>query len=93
MFIEKILGRFNGNSELIGMVFNHSEEYYQKQIVYFSTSLQINTPNNSFSKDGNNDLIPLLKQGASYLALDKNENSFIDDGSGAGIVNSIDIVI
>jgi len=125
----------NGNSELIGIVFNHSEEYYQKQTVDFSTSLQINTPNSSFSidlsisysqelyeahssklvvreeakidplvinfgedinpfenlselkfefdldKDGNNDLIPLLKQGAGYLALDKNENGLIDDGN------------
>ncbi len=125
----------NGNSELIGIVFNQSEEYYQKQTVDFNTSLQINTPNKSISidlsisysqelyeahssklvigeeatmdplvinysedvnpfenlselkfefdldKDGNDDLIPLLKQGAGYLALDKNNNGSIDDGS------------
>lgn len=125
----------NSNSELIGIVFNHKEEYYQKQTVDFSTSLQINTPNRSFSidlsisysqelyeshssklvigeeatmdpliinfsedvnpfenlselkfefdldKDGSSDFIPMLKQGAGYLALDKNENGSIDDGS------------
>jgi len=125
----------NSNSELIGIVFNHQEEYYQKQTVDFSTSLQINTPNSSFSidlsisysqelyeshrsklvigeeaaidplvinfgedvnpfenlselkfefdldSDGNDDLIPMLKQGAGYLALDKNDNGLIDDGA------------
>ena len=125
----------NSSSELIGIVFNYQEDYYQKQTVDFSTSLQINTPNSSFSidlsisysqelyeshrsklvigeeaaidplvinfgedvnpfenlselkfefdldSDGNDDLIPMLKQGAGYLALDKNDNGLIDDGA------------
>jgi hypothetical protein len=121
--------------KLVGIVFNQTEEYYQKQTVDFKASIQINTPNKSFSidlsisyskelyeahstrlvigeevtmdplvinydedinpfenlselkfafdldKDGNNDLIPQLKKGAGYLALDKNENGIIDNGS------------
>ena len=118
-----------------GMLYKQTEEYYQKQTVDFSASLQINTPNKSFSidlsisyskelyeshstriaigdqafldplvinfdedvnpfenlselkfefdlnNDGQEDLIPKLKQGAGYLALDKNNNGSIDNGS------------
>ena len=125
----------NVNSQLIGIVFNHKEEYYQKQTVDFNTSLKVNTPNKSFTidlsisysqelydahssklvvgeeatkdplvinygedinpfeniselkfefdldKDGTTDLIPMLKQGSGYLALDKNDNGLIDDGA------------
>ena len=123
------------NSGLFGMVYKQTEEYYQKQTVDFSTSLEIKTPNKSFNinlsisyskelyeshstrisigdesfldplvinydddvnpfenlselkfefdlnNDGKKDLIPMLKQGAGYLALDKNENGIIDNGS------------
>lgn len=121
--------------ELIGMVFDSTEEYYQKQSIEFSASLQIKTPNQVFEmdlsvsytqelyeahktrlvigderlmdplvvnfdedtnpfenlselkfefdldNDGKNDLIPLLKQGSGFLALDKNNNGTIDNGS------------
>jgi len=33
------------------------------------------------NNDGENELIPLLKQGAGFLSLDKNENGKIDNGS------------
>ena len=123
------------NNGLFGMVYNQTEEYYQKQTVDFNASLEINTPNKSFNidlsisyskelyeshstrisigdetfldplvinfdddvnpfenlselkfefdlnNDGQEDLIPMLKQGAGYLALDKNNNGSIDDGS------------
>lgn len=117
-----------------GALFKSTEEYYQKQTVDFSTSLQINTPNQSFEmnlslsftkevyeyhstrievgdqaffdplvinydedinpfenlgelkfefdldQDGQTDQIPMLQQGAGFLAYDKNENGKIDDG-------------
>lgn len=118
----------------VGFMFESFEEYYQKQSVEFSASVEINTPNISFSLDlnisftkelyeahgtrlefgetdlidplvinygedvnpfenlssldfefdldsnGTTDLIPLLKQGAGYLAYDKNQNGKIDNG-------------
>ncbi len=120
---------------MVGAVFKTSEEYYQKQTVDFSMSLQIKTPNKSFEmsmnvsfskelyashstrlemgmenfydplvinygddvnpfenlgnlkfefdldNDGESEFIPYLKQGSGFLALDKNENGIIDDGS------------
>lgn len=122
-------------NRLIGIELNSTEEYYQKQTVDFSASVQINTPDKSFSldlslsyskelyeshsstlligdkqlidplvinydtdinpfenlsglkfefdldNDGQTDLVPVLKEGAGYLALDKNGNGTIDDGS------------
>lgn len=124
-----------GQKELIGIVYDSTEEYYQKQSIEFSASLQIQTPNQTFEmdlsisytqelyeahrerlvigdqklmdplvvnfdkdvnpfenlsslkfefdldNDGKDDLIPLLKQGAGFLALDKNGNGKIDNGN------------
>jgi hypothetical protein len=124
-----------GDKYMVGALFKTSEEYYQKQTVEFSTSVQIQTPNKSFDmsmsvsfskelyeshstilemgmenfydplvinygddvnpfenlsdlrfefdldNDGESDLIPLLKQGTGFLALDKNNNGEIDNGS------------
>jgi len=119
----------------VGTIVQTTQEYYQKQTVDFSASLEIQTPNKSFAmdinvsftqefyevhssslaignesfidplvinygedvnpfenlsdikfefdldNDGENDLIPLLKQGAGFLAFDKNSNGKIDNGT------------
>ena len=118
----------------VGTMVQTTQEYYQKQTVDFSASIQIQTPNKSFemdidisftqelyevhssqfaignqnfmdplvinydkdvnpfenlsgakfefdlNNDGENDLIPLLKKGAGFLALDRNNNGKIDNG-------------
>jgi hypothetical protein len=125
----------SNNGELRAIVFNTKEEYYQKQSVEFSSSVKIQTPNQSFEmnldlsfsqefyksqsnqmiigdqsvtdplvinydedinpfanisnlhfafdldNDGTTEMIPQLKQGAGFLALDKNGNGTIDNGS------------
>lgn len=125
----------SSRGSLIGIVFESSEEYYQKQSVEFSSSLELKSGNEvykldlsiSFSKElyeshstrlvigdervldplvinydsdtnpfenlsslkfefdldsnGESDLIPLLKEGSGFLALDKNGNGKIDNGS------------
>lgn len=125
----------SNDRELRAIVFNTKEEYYQKQAVEFSSSVKIQTPNQSFEmnldlsfsqefyksqstqmiigdqsvidplvinydedvnpfanisnlhfafdldNNGTTEMIPQLKQGAGFLALDKNENRIIDNGS------------
>lgn len=125
----------SNTQELKAMVFETTEEYYQKQSIDFSAKVKFNTPNKSyemnldisFSKelyeststrlvigdkaftdplvinfgedvnpfenisslkfafdldsDGETEQIPYLKSGAGYLALDKNSNGTIDNGS------------
>ena len=123
------------SNQPVGALIQTTQEYYQKQTVDFSASLQIQTPNKTFEmnidlsftqelyevhsstlsignenlidplvinygedinpfenlgnlkfefdldNDGENDLIPLLKQGAGFLAFDRNNNGKIDNGS------------
>lgn len=127
--------KFSEKTQFVGAVFESTEEYYQKQTIDFSASLQIQTPTQSFEmnldisftkelyeshssrlvigdeklidplvinydqdvnpfenlshlrfefdldQDGETDIIPLLQRGAGFLALDKNGNNIIDDGS------------
>jgi hypothetical protein len=124
-----------GHRILEGIAIESSYEYYQKQTIDFSSSVELKTNKGSFSidldisftkemyeahssrlvigkeksidplvinydgnsnpfdnmsslkfefdldSDGTNELIPLLKRGAGFLALDKNENGEIDNGS------------
>ena len=121
--------------ELKAVLYKMKEDYYQKESIDFSSSVKIQTPDQtynmdlkiSFSKelydsrytrivfgdesfidplvinydenvnpfdnisnlhfefdldnDGSTEMIPQLKNGAGYLALDKNENGKIDNGS------------
>jgi len=121
--------------ELQASLYKINEEYHQKQSIDFSSSVTIQTPDQSYSmdleisfskelyeskssqiiigdesfidpliinydenvnpfdnisnlhfefdldNDGSTEMIPQLKNGAGYLALDKNENGIIDNGS------------
>lgn len=123
------------NSQPVGALVQTTHEYYQKQTIDFSASIQIQTPNKTFEmdisvsftqelyevhssqfaigdegfidplvinyhedvnpfenlsdlkfefdldNDGKDDLIPLLKKGAGFLALDRNSNGKIDNGT------------
>lgn len=151
MLIEILLGQFSDNlaetslypshkatnpyQELKAIAYQTTEEYHQKQSIDFSSSVEIQTPDQtykmdikiSFSKelyessssrivigdesfidplvinygenvnpfdnisnlhfkfdldnDGSTEMIPKLKNGAGYLALDKNKNGKIDNGN------------
>ena len=125
----------SNQKELKAIVFNTQEQYYQKQDIAFSSSVKIQTPNQSYEmnvdfsfsqeftksqssriiigdkkfvdplvinydedvnpfsnisnlhfafdldSDGTTEMIPKLKQGAGFLALDKNENGKVDNGN------------
>lgn len=52
-FLNPYTKQQSNNSELKAMVFNTQELYYQKQTVDFSSSVKINTPNQSFEMNIN----------------------------------------